>query len=168
MTTYRLLNNDLLLQQMIQLEEHAQPHYPITSKMAINGGLKELYSVWLARDCNPVAGTPLPKFRRDEISFLAEATSLLNKTVDDIHYAYYAILPPDSQIYPHVDSAPYYQSINRYQIFFNLTEDNTVIQEGNLAESNSVVWFDASKLHAFKNTSKTDSWRFIVFDIYKD
>jgi hypothetical protein len=77
-------------------------------------------------------------------------------------------LPPDSQIYPHTDVAPYYHSVNRYQVFFNLSEDNIVIQEGNLTESNSVVWFDASKLHAFKNLSKTDSWRFIVFDIYKD
>jgi len=168
MTTYKLSKPELLLKNMMLLEEHAKPHYPSTSKMAVTGGLKELNSVWLARDCNPVAGTPLPKFRRDEISFLAEAASLLNKTVDDIHYAYYAILPPDSQIYPHCDTAPYYQSVNRYQVFFNLSEDNIVIQEGNLTESNSVVWFDASKLHAFKNLSKTDSWRFIVFDIYKD
>lgn len=168
MTNYKLTEADLLLKRMMLLEEHAKPHYPSNSKIASTGGLKELNSVWLARDCNPIAGTPIPKFRRDEISYLSEAAKLLNKTVDDIHYAYYAILPPNSQIYPHTDSAPYYLSINRYQVFFDLTENNIVIQEGNLTESNSIVWFDASKLHAFKNTSKTDSWRFIVFDIYKD
>jgi len=168
MINYKLTEADLLLKNMMLLEEHAKPHYPSTSKMSVAGGLKELNSVWLARDCNPVAGTPLLKFRRDEISYLAEAAKLLNKTVDDIHYAYYAILPPESQIYPHTDVAPYYHSVNRYQVFFNLTEDNIVIQEGNFTKSNSVVWFDASKLHAFKNLSKTDSWRFIVFDIYKD
>jgi hypothetical protein len=89
------------------------------------------------------------------------------KTVDDIHYAYYATIPPLSQIFPHVDVAPYYQKVNRYQIFFNLTSDQEVIQHGSHTESNSIVWFDPSVTHAFINKSSTDPWRFVVFDIYK-
>ena len=164
MTTYQLPKNDLLVHQMMLLEKYASPHYPAGTV----GGLKEINSVWLTRDVNPWTGKAIPKFRRDEIKYLNEAAEILNKTVDDIHYAYYAIVPPESQIYPHVDVQPYYHTVNRYQIFFNLTEDNIIIQEGNSTTSNSLVWFDVSKLHAFKNTSKTDSWRFIVFDIYKD
>lgn len=189
-TSIKLPDSDILLNELLKLDIELKPHYPnskmreMSDKMinleaklktyGLNGkirdiaALRDVNSVFLATNIFPLSGKMLDNpIRHDAIKLLDPAAKLLGKTSDDIHYAYYANIPPMSRIYPHVDIAPYYNIVNRYQIFFNLTEDQTVIQHGSNATSNSIVWFDPSITHAFINNSLIDTWRFVVFDIYK-
>jgi hypothetical protein len=186
----RLPDSDILLNELLKLDTELKPHYPnskmrelsetminlnaklqtsgLNGKMRDIAALRDVNSVFLATNIFPLSGKMLENpIRHDAIKLLEPAAKLLGRTSDDIHYAYYATIPPMSQIYPHVDIAPYYSKVNRYQIFFDLTEDQTVIQHGSNATSNSIVWFDPSITHAFINKSPTDAWRFVVFDIYK-
>ena len=185
-----LPDSDILLSELLKLDPELKPHYPnnkmrelsdtminlnaklqtygLNGKMRDIAALRDVNSVFLATDIFPLSGKMLENpIRHDAIKLLDSAAKLLGRTSDDIHYAYYATIPPMAQIYPHVDVAPYYNKVNRYQIFFDLTEDQTVIQYGGNAISNSIVWFDPSITHAFVNKSTTDIWRFVVFDIYK-
>lgn len=150
---------------MMKLDHLADIH--IKDERAKVGGLREVQTVFLATIGDVQRGNFAPPWRRPEVSFLNEAAELIGKSVDDIHYAYYTSLPPGKQIYPHVDIEPYYLKINRYQIFFDLTPEQEIIQENNKSESNSLVLFDTTVTHAFINHSKTEPWRFIVFDVFK-
>lgn len=162
-----LPDSDTLLFELLKLDTELKPHYP-EGRLRDIAALRDITSVFLATNIFPLSGKMLDNpIRHDAIKLLDSAAKLLKKTSDDIHYAYYANIPPLAQIYPHVDIAPYYNKVNRYQIFFDLTEDQTVIQHGSNATSNSIVWFDPSITHAFINKSATDTWRFVVFDIYK-
>ena len=166
-TSVRLPDSDILLNELLKLDTELKPHYP-EGKLRDIAALRDITSVFLATNIFPLSGKMLDNpIRHDAIKLLDSAAKLLGKTSDDIHYAYYANIPPLAQIYPHVDVAPYYNKVNRYQIFFNLTEDQTVIQYGSNTTSNSIVWFDPSITHTFMNKSATDTWRFVVFDIYK-
>jgi hypothetical protein len=185
-TSIILPDSKILLNELLKLDTELKPHYPegkfrksadimaklktygLSSKIHDMAALRDITSVFLALDIFPPSGKMLDNpIRHDAIKLLDSAAKLLGKTSDDIHYAYYANIPPMAQIYPHVDVAPYFNKVNRYQIFFDLTEDQTVIQHGGNATSNSIVWFDPSITHAFINKSSTDTWRFVVFDIYK-
>lgn len=166
-TSIRLPDSDILLSGLLKLDTELKPHYP-EGRLRDIAALRDITSVFLATDIFPLTGKMLEKpIRHSAINLLEPAANLLGKTIDDVHYAYYANIPPLSQIYPHVDVAPYYKKVNRYQIFFDLTEDQEVIQQGSNTTSNSIVWFDPSVTHAFINKSATDTWRFVVFDIYK-
>jgi hypothetical protein len=166
-TSISLPDSDILLTELLKLDVELKPHYP-EGKLRAIAALRDITSVFLATNIFPLSGKMLDNpIRHDAINLLDSAAKLLGKTSDNIHYAYYANIPPLAQIYPHVDVAPYYNKVNRYQIFFNLTEDQTVVQHGGNATSNSIVWFDPSITHAFINKSATDTWRFVVFDIYK-
>ena len=162
-----LPDSDTLLFELLKLDTELKPHYP-EGRLRDIAALRDITSVFLATNIFPLSGKMLDNpIRHNAIKLLDSAAKLLKKTSDDIHYAYYANIPPLAQIYPHVDVAPYYNKVNRYQIFFDLTEDQTIIQHGSNASSNSIVWFDPSVTHAFVNKSTTDTWRFVVFDIYK-
>lgn len=162
-----LPDSDILLSELLKLDPELKPHYP-EGRLRDIAALRDIASVFLAADIFPLSGKMLENpIRHSAIKLLDSPAKLLEKTSDDIHYAYYATIPPMTQIYPHVDVAPYYNNVNRYQIFFDLTEDQTIIQHGSNASSNSIVWFDPSITHAFVNKSTTDTWRFVVFDIYK-
>lgn len=189
-TSIKLPDSDVLLDELLKLDSELKPHYPnskmrdmaatmmkIDAKLKPYGinvntrdiaALRDVNSVVLAANIHPLSGKILENpIRHNAIKLLDTAAKLLGKTSDDIHYAYYANIPPMAQIYPHVDVAPYYSKVNRYQIFFDLTLDQTIIQHGSNASSNSIVWFDPSITHAFINKSTTETWRFVVFDIYK-
>jgi hypothetical protein len=165
--TTPLPGNDLLLAELMKLDSELKLHYP-EGKLRQIAALREIKSIFLACNIIPLNGFPVtPPIRHPAINLLSTAVSALEKTLDDIHYAYYANIPPLSQIFPHIDFAPYYSKVNRYQIFFDLTSDQEIIQHGSHASSNSIVWFDPSITHAFINKSATEPWRFVVFDIYK-
>lgn len=166
-TSISLPDSNLLLSELLKLDPELKPHYP-EGRLRDIAALRDITSVFLATNIFPLSGKMLENpIRHNAINLLNSPAKLLGKTSDDIHYAYYANIPPMTQIYPHVDVAPYYNKVNRYQIFFDLTEDQTIIQHGSNASSNSIVWFDPSITHAFINKSDTDTWRFVVFDIYK-
>jgi hypothetical protein len=166
-TSVRLPDSDILLNELLKLDTELKPHYP-EGKLRDIAALRDITSVFLATNIFPLSGKMLDNpIRHDAIKLLDSAAKLLGKTSDDIHYAYYANILPMTQIYPHVDVAPYYNKVNRYQIFFDLTEYQIIIQHGSNATSNSIVWFDPSITHSFVNKSTTDIWRFVVFDIYK-
>jgi len=164
-----LPDSDILLNELRKLDTELKPHYP-ESKTSLHqtGALRNINSVFLATNIFPITEKKLENpIRHTAIQLLDSSAKCLGKTVDDIHYAYYAVIPPMSQIYPHVDISPYYDKVNRYQIFFNLTKDQIVTQHGSSATSNSIVWFDPTVTHSFINKSPTEPWRFVVFDIYK-
>lgn len=166
-TSILLPDSDILFSELVKLDPELKPHYP-EGRLRDIAALRDITSVFLATNIIPLSEKMLDNpIRHDAIKLLDSPAKLLGKTPDDIHYAYYANILPMTQIYPHVDVAPYYNKVNRYQIFFDLTEDQTVIQHGSNATSNSIVWFDPSITHAFINKSATDTWRFVVFDIYK-
>lgn len=167
-TSILLPDSDILLAELLKLDTELKSHYP-NGKLRDTAALRDISTVFLATNLFPFEWPktiPNP-IRHSSINLLELAAKSLGKTVDDIHYAYYAAIPPLKQIYPHVDITPYYNKVNRYQIFFELTKDQIVIQHGGSATSNSIVWFDPSITHAFVNKSTTDTWRFVVFDIYK-
>ena len=166
-TSILLPDSDILFSELVKLDPELKPHYP-EGRLRDIAALRDITSVFLATNIFPLSGKMLDNpIRHDAIKLLDLPAKLLGKTSDDIHYAYYANIPPMTQIYPHVDVAPYYNKVNRYQIFFDLNEDQTIIQHGSNASSNSIVWFDPSVTHAFVNKSTSDTWRFVVFDIYK-
>jgi hypothetical protein len=167
MTSIPLPNCDLLLEELKKLEPELQLHYPPGPRRK-DAALRNIKSVFLASNIFPISGQKIiPPIRHPKINLLSTAAELLGKTVDDIHYAYYAIIPPKSEIYPHVDISPYFETVDRYQIFFKLTPDQEIVQEGSHAISNSIVWFNPSMTHAFSNNSISETWHFVVFDIYK-
>lgn len=165
--TIEFPGSKLLLSELLKLNKELKPHYP-EGRLREVAALRKITSVFLASNIFPLTGKPLENpIRHPAIKLLDSAAKLLDKTAEDIHYAYYANIPPMTQIYPHVDISPYYNKINRYQVFFDLTEDQVIVQDGSAASSNSIVWFNPSITHSFINNSATDSWNFVVFDIYK-
>lgn len=167
MLVSKLENNDLLFNQLLAYESQAGSHYNDDFRKQ-RGSLREIKTFYLATIGDVEKSKFNEPYRHPAINLLQDVVSKLGKTVDDIHYAYYAIIPPNKQIYPHADVEQYYRKINRYQIFFNLTEDQEIMQIGNDSESNSLVLFNTIKPHGFNNKSSTMPWYFVVFDIYKD
>lgn len=150
----------------MKYEHLAVPHYNDDFRKRI-GSLREVKTFFLATVGDVEKSIFSQPNRNPALSLLKDIVEKINKSIDDIHYAYYTIIPPGGKIYPHRDTAGYYQKINRYQVFFDLTADQIIVQEGNTAKSNSLILFDTFKTHGFYNISSTDPWRFVVFDIYK-
>jgi hypothetical protein len=163
----KLENNDILFNNLLEYESQAKSHYNDDFRKQ-RGSLREIKTFYLATVGDVEKSKFTAPYRHSAINLLQDVVSKLNKTVDDIHYAYYAIIPPNKQIYQHADVEQYYRKINRYQIFFNLTDDQKIIQSGNVSESDSLVLFNTLKPHGFINKSSIMPWYFIVFDIYKD
>lgn len=162
-----LENIDVLFNKLREYESQAGSHYNDDFRKQ-RGSLREIKTFYLATIGDVENSKFNVPYKHAAINLLQDAVSKLGKTVEDIHYAYYAIIPPNKKIYLHADVDQYYRTINRYQIFFNLTEEQEIVQSGNDSESNSLVLFDTSKPHGFNNKSLTVSWYFVVFDIYKD
>lgn len=160
-------NVSSLLDKIVELDLLVTNHYFDNTRLNY-GSLRDIKSLYLARDGDPEFNTKLPTpYFHSMFSVIKDAVETTGNILDDVNYAYYCLMPPKSKIYKHIDVGEYYNSINRYQIFFEVTDHNKVIQENNYTKSNSIVYFNQKIPHAFVNESEKDPWRFFVFDIYK-
>jgi len=146
----KLENNDVLLKNLIQYETSAGSHYKDDFRKKL-GSLREIKTFYLASIGDVENNERTNNYRHPAINLLQDIVTKLGKTVDDIHYAYFAIIPPGKMIHVHSDVEQYYLEINRYQIFFEMTTDQIIIQKNNYSESNSLVLFDTTIPHGFYN-----------------
>lgn len=162
------LDTQNLISKISELDSLASKHYSDGTRTTY-GSLREIKSLFLAYHGDPETNSKLENaYYHPLFPVIKDAVEVTGNSIEDVHYAYYCLMPPKTKIYTHIDVGSYYDTINRYQVFFELTSDNLVIQENNNAVSNSVVYFNQRLPHSFINDSQYDSWRFFVFDIYKN
>lgn len=161
------LDTSSLIYKIPELDLLVANHYSDNTRTNY-GSLREVKSLFLAYDGDPESNTKLETpYYHPLLCILQAAVTATGNCIEDVHYAYYCLMPPKTKIYTHIDVGAYYSTINRYQLFFSVTKDNIVVQENNKTTSNAVVYFNQSKPHSFINESTDDNWRFFVFDIYK-
>ena len=167
-TSISLPDSNLLLSELIKLDPELKPHYP-EGRLRDIAALRDITSVFLATNIFPLSGKMLENpIRHNAINLLNSPAKLLGKTSDDIHYAYYANIPPMTQIYPHVDVAPYYNKVNRYQIFFDLTKDGVPPPKyTDINFLSNIYSFDASKSVKIASIRDSSSPSFLLVSILK-
>jgi len=155
-----------LLDKLREYDDQLGPHYKDLHRSKY-GALGEIKSLFLANIGDHEKLQLSKRQAHPALQLLTDVVPFINKKIDDIIVCYYAYMPPGAKIYPHTDNGSYYKCVNRYQIFFDLTDEQIIEQEGSCRISNSLILFDPSKQHAFVNRSSSNPWRFVVFDILK-
>lgn len=138
------------------LDLHYQLPYDFLNR---DGALRAGKSIWIHGTDNP---TRYIKYD-DKIPTIA---SNMQSIPGMFGRSYIYQLLPGEEIYPHQDLNPYFKSVNRYHIYLDIHEGVSIEYSPMKIESNTLIAFDATYMHSYKNFSDKPL-QFVVFDIYK-
>lgn len=112
-------------------------------------------------DSDRVELTEHSKKYRNCFSFLDWFKSVYGGT---LYRVAIVLLPPEKQVYPHIDFGSYYANKDRFHLVLNGIYDMIVDGERFRFEMGDLWWFDNKKTHSVINLSDTPRLS-IIFDV---